>query len=455
MNQIDFSSSRVARSILRSALPLLVAQFVNLLYNIVDRIYIGRIPGIGPEALGGIGLTFPIILFALAFTTMFGAGGAPLCAIERGKGRPDEAARVMNSAAFLLLVTGIVLTVLGELFAKGLLYAFGASGESIRYALPYLRIYLTGTVFSMLATGLNPYVNAQGFAKVGMATVVIGAILNLLLDPLFIFPLGLGIRGAAYATILSQLVSALFVIRFLTGPRAELRLRLLRPGEVRANLPVMGNIVSLGTSSFIMQITNSLVSIVCNRTLSQYGGDLYVSVMTVISSVRQILETPVLAVADGTSPVMSFNYGAKQPGHVRKAIFYMTAAAVLYTAAAWLLVLVRPSLFIRIFTDDPSMIEAAVPALHIYFFAFIFQSLQASGQSVFKSLNKKKRAIFFSLFRKVVMVVPLTFLLPRIGGLGVNGVFWAEPISNFVGGTACFVTMLLTILPELRGMKEN
>ena len=442
MRQIQFSEGSIFRNILRSALPMLAAQIINLLYNIVDRIYIGRIPGEGTVALGAAGLCFSVIIFISAFTNMYGSGGAPLCSIERGRGRRAKAEEIMNVSCFLLVSTGLFITAAGELAAEPVLRLLGASDTNLVFALPYLR-------------GLNPYINAQGFAGAGMFTVVIGAVCNLLLDPVFIFVLGMGVRGAALATVLSQGLSAAFVLRFLGGRQAELRLRLMAPADFQRHLDTAADIVSLGLSSFVMSATNFLVSAACNNMLSGYGGDLYVSIMTVVSSVRQMLDTPVLAIGDGTSPVLSFNYGARRPDNVRRSILIMTILGVSYTLVSWLLLLWKPGLFIGIFTPDKELIRDAVPALHLYFFAFPFQALQISGQTTFKALNKKKRAIFFSIFRKVIIVVPLTILLPGMFGMGVNGVFMAEPISNFVGGSASFTTMLLTILPELKRMEQD
>ena len=456
MHQVDFSNGKITQNILQTALPMLVAQAVNLLYNVVDRIYIGRIPVIGSYALGAVGLCFPLVIIITAFTSLYGSGGAPLCSIERGRGNMEKAGLIMNISYFLLLATSGLLILLGELLAEPILTAFGASAENLVYALPYLRIYLLGTAFSMIATGLNPYINAQGFPGMGMLTVLIGALANLILDPVFIFFLGMGVRGAAAATVISQALSASFVFWFLHSDRAELRLSLMTPALFTENIRTAMDIISLGTASFVMQFTNSLVTMVCNSVLSSHGGDLYISVMTVVSSVRQMLDIPVMAVGDGSSPVISYNYGAKKPGNVRKSILIMTLLGCSYTLVVWILILIRPSFFISIFTSDRELISLAAPALHLYFFAFIFQALQISGQTAFKALNKKKHAIFFSIFRKVIMVVPLTLLLPGLFGLGVKGVFLAEPISNFVGGSACMITMLLTVLPELARMeKEN
>lgn len=285
-----------------------------------------------------------------------------------------------------------------------------------------------------------------------MTTIFLGAVTNIVLDPLFIFVFRLGVQGAAWATVCSQILSAVFVMRFLTGSRAELRLLLRkRPALQRKHV---WDIIGLGSASFVMQCTNSLVQIACNRMLGAFGGDIYISTMTIINSVRQILDTPVLAIADGASPILSYNYGAGRYDNVKKSIRFVTLSALAYTTVVWVLVLLLPELFIGIFNNDDSLLTVAVPALHIYFFAFIFQALQYSGQTVFKSLNKKKQAIFFSLLRKVVIVVPLTFLLPYVGKLGANGVFIAEPISNFLGGSACFLAMLLMVFPELSGKKK-
>ena len=454
MKQVDFEHGSVTSNLFHTALPMLVAQVLSLLYSIVDRIYIGRIPGEGTAALGGIGLCFPIIIMVTAFTNLYGSGGAPLCSIARGRGDKDYARTIMNMAFFFLFWTSFILMLIGEVFAPQLLVLFGASAESLPYALAYLRIYMLGTLFTMIASGMNPYINSQGFAETGMLTVVIGAVSNLILDPIFIFVFKMGVRGAAWATILSQMLSAIFVMRFLLSDQAELRLSFMSPREFAKHLKLAWNIVSLGAASFIMQFTNSLVSISCNSVLSHFGGDVYVSVMTIISSVRQILDTPMLALTDGASPMVSYNYGAKRPKPIYKTIRLLTIIGLTYTMTIWLLIMLVPGMFIRIFTSDAELMKDAIPALHIYFFAFMFQTLQYTGQSVFKALNKKNRAIFFSLFRKVVMVVPLTYLLPYAFNMGTQGVFMAEPISNFIGGTACYVTMLLTILPELKHLND-
>lgn len=454
MKQIDFKNGKITPSILRSALPMLVAQLLSLLYNIVDRVYIARIPGIGTTALGAVGLCFPVISIIIAFSNLFGSGGAPLFSIERGKGNREQAGNIMNTSYTMLYGSSMVLMVIGMVFARPILTLFGASDNAIGYAYPYLMIYMLGTFPSMVATGMNPFINSQGYPTMGMLSVTIGAIANLLLDPLFIFVFGLGIQGAAIATVISQAMSAAFVLYFLRR-KAEYRVRLLTRKELAVCGSNAKNIISLGTAGFIMQLTNSLVTICCNNVLSVTGGDLYISVMTIVSSVRQMVETPIYAITEGSSPIISYNYGAKSPKRVKQAGITMACMALIYTILMWAVILFVPEFLIGIFSSDPVLLVNAVPALKLYFAAFIFMLCQYTGQTIFKSLNKKKQAIFFSLLRKVIIVVPLTYLLPFAFGMGTDGVFLAEPISNVLGGGACFIVMLCTVLPELKRMEKQ
>ena len=454
MKRIDFENGTVVGNILGAALPMLVAQILNLLYNIVDRVYIARIPGVGTAALGAVGLCFPLIVIISAFANLFGSGGAPLFSIYRGKKDSTRAEQIMDTSFSMVCASAVVLMALGMLFARPLLVLFGASEDALVYAYPYMMLYLIGTLPSMIAVGMNPFINAQGYSTVGMLSVAIGAIANLLLDPLFIFVFGLGVRGAAVATVLSQTLSALFVLFFLTK-KAELKVRLLRKEELSGCVEDAKNIISLGTAGFIMQLTNSLVTICCNNVLSVTGGDIYISVMTIVSSVRQLVETPIYAMNEGTSPILSYNYGARRPKRVRKAGVVMGLMIFGYTALMWGVIILIPEFLIRIFSSDAVLMKDAVPALKQYFAAFIFMDLQYIGQTVFKSLNKKKHAIFFSLLRKVFIVVPLTYLMPYALGMGTDGVFLAEPVSNVIGGSLCFITMLLTVLPELKRMEKQ
>ena len=454
MKRIDFEHGTVTGNILGAALPMLVAQILNLLYNIVDRIYIARIPNIGTAALGAVGLCFPLIVVITAFSNLFGSGGAPLFSIYRGKGEPQRAANVMNTSFTMVCVCAVVLMAVGFIFARPLLVLFGASTDALVYAYPYLMIYLIGTLPSMIATGMNPFINAQGYSTIGMTSVAVGAVANLLLDPLFIFVLGFGVQGAAIATVISQALSAVFVFVFLTR-KSELKVRFLKKKEFSECIGYAKNIVSLGTAGFIMQLTNSLVSICCNNILSDVGGDIYISVMTIVSSVRQLVETPIYAMNEGTSPILSYNYGACRPARVRKAMAVMSTMILGYTAVMWSIIIIAPNALIGIFSSDAALMQDAVPALKQYFAAFICMDFQYIGQTVFKSLNKKKQAIFFSLLRKVFIVVPLTYMMPYMFHMGTAGVFLAEPVSNVIGGTLCLVVMLCTVLPELKRMEKQ
>ena len=453
MKRIDFENGTVTQNILGAAIPMLVAQILNLLYNIVDRIYIARIPNVGTAALGAFGLCFPLIVIITAFANLFGSGGAPLFSIYRGKKKEQQANRIMNTSFSMLFVSALVLMIIGLLFAHPLLVLFGASSDALNYALPYMRIYLIGTLPSMVAVGMNPFINAQGYSIIGMLSVAIGAVANLLLDPLFIFVLGFGVNGAGIATVISQFLSAIFVIFFLTR-KSELKMRFIKRNEFRECIEYAKNIISLGMAGFIMQLTNSLVTICCNNVLAVTGGDIYISVMTIVSSVRQLVETPIHAMNEGSSPILSYNYGARRPKRVRKAGIVMSIMVLGYTAIMWGLIILAPRTLIQIFSSDTVLIDNSVTALNQYFAAFIFMDLQYIGQTMFKSLNKKKQAIFFSLLRKVFIVVPLTYFMPYVLNMGTDGVFLAEPVSNVISGSLCFITMLCTVLPELKRMEK-
>ena len=454
-NAADFSQGSIGSRIMAQAIPLSLAEIVQLLYNIVDRIFLGHLPDGNTLALTGVGLIFPVVSIVAAFTSLYSSGGAPIFAMARGRKDEERALQIQGTVFALLLGSSLALTALCYLLKRPLLFLFGASEDSFVFADAYLKIYLLGTPFTMLATGMNPFINAQGYSSIGMLSVAIGAGTNLVLDPLFIFALGLGVRGAAIATVISQCLSAAFVVFFLTK-KSELKLRFLHKNEIPECTGHAKNILSLGAAGFIMQLTNSLVTICCNNILSVTGGDIYISVMTIISSVRQLVETPIHAMVEGTSPILSYNYGARRPGRVRKSILIMSLLVFGYTAVMWSMIILIPETLIRIFSSDAALIQDAVPALNMYFAAFIFMDLQYIGQAVFKSLNKKVFAIFFSLLRKVFIVVPLTYFLPYVMHMGTDGVFLAEPVSNVIGGTACILTMLITIMPELKRIEvEN
>lgn len=433
----------MARNILQMALPMTVAQLINILYNIVDRMYLGRLPG--HLSLTGLGLCLPIISILMGFANLCGMGGAPLCSIHRGKGENEEAERILGNSFALLLLFGAGLTALGLAFRRPILYLFGASDLTFPYANDYLTIYLLGTLFVMIGLGMNPFINAQGFSRMGMMTVAPGAAVNIVLDPIFIFALDMGVRGAALATVLAQGCSALWVLKFLTGRRALLRLRW---NTLRLQAARVRRILALGTSGFAMSMTNSLVQVLCNASLQHYGGDLYVGVMTVINSIREVVSMPVQGITNGCQPVLGYNYGAGEYERVRRGIRFTTVLTVGYSVAAWALVMAVPELLIRIFNDEPELIAAGIPAFRLYFAAFFCMSFQFIGQSVFVGLGRSRSAVFFSLLRKAFIVAPLTLLLPGLG-MGVDGVFVAEPVSNVLGGLACLLTMYVTVYRRL------
>ncbi|MBE6756634.1 MAG: MATE family efflux transporter [Ruminococcaceae bacterium] len=441
----DFSKGPVWKCIMSQALPLTIAQLVHLLYNVVDRIYIGHMEEGTSIALTGIGLTFPVITLIMAFTALFGNGGVPLFAMARGAGDEEKAGKILGNSFALLLVSSVILTTLGYVFCKPILFAFGASDESFVYARDYLNVYLIGTVFSVITTGMNGYINAEGFPKIGMVSIILGATMNIILDPVFIFVFRMGVKGAALATVISQMISAIWVLSFLFGRKAIIQ---LRKENIRIKKDITKDIFKLGTSNFIMQGTAFLVQVSCNTTLQSFGGDMYVGIMTVANSIREIFMLPVNGIVNGAQPVISFNYGAGDYERTKSGIKFNTYLGAVYTLVAWALVLIFPKVWFGVFSDDASMAEAGATALRVYFFGFVFMALQFAGQSTFQAVGDAKHAIFFSLLRKAIIVVPLTLLLPRMG-LGVMGVFLAEPISNIIGGTASYLTMRLTVYKKL------
>lgn len=454
MKQVDFSKGSVSKNIFMQALPMFVAQIINLLYNIVDRIYIARIKDVGTEALAAVGLVFPVIVIVLAFSLLFGSGGSPLFAIERGREKKHRAGLIMDLSFSMIICASIIITILTLVFSKEILIFSGSDKEELKYALPYLRIYIFGTIFSMIASGMNPFINAEGFPIAGMISNIAGAFSNIILDPIFIFALKMGVSGAAIATIISQAISATWILYFLIK-KADIKLKILSPRRAFKHGREMKNIIGLGTASFIMQVTNSFVQIAANNVLTRTGGAVYVSVMTIVNSARQVLETPCIAITEGASPVISFNYGARNAERIKKSIIVMALMGFTYVLIAWIMVMAAPHWIISIFTPDKDLIEKSIGAFRIYFSAFIFMCFQYTGQSVFKSLNKKKQAIFFSLLRKAILVIPLTFILPHFVNPSQNGVFMAEPISNILGGTTCFIVMLCNVIPEIKQMKKE
>ena len=444
INKNNFAQGSIAKHITNLAGPMIVAQLINVLYNVIDRVYIGRIPEISTLAMGGLGLCLPLISIIIAFANLFGMGGSPLCSIARGQGKNDEAEEIMGNSFSLLVIFGILLTVIVFVLKEDLLWLFGASKDTIVYANDYMTIYLFGTIFVLISLGMNSFINSQGFAKIGMCTVLIGAILNIVLDPIFIFTFELGVKGAAIATVISQFISALWTIYFLTGNKTILK---LKKKNMRLKIIHVKKIVSLGMAGFMMAITNSTVTIVCNATLQKYGGDLYIAIMTIINSIREVASLPGQGISNACQPVLGYNYGAGKSDRVIQGIKFVTFSALLMLIL-WFAITFFPELFIKIFSHNPEIVKDGVNALRLYFFGFFMMAFQMVGQAVAVGLGKSRQAIFFSVFRKVIIVVPLTLILPIY--IGINGVFIAEAISNFIGGGACYITMWLTIVKKLK-----
>lgn len=444
--QNDFSRGSIVGHIVRIAVPMTLAQLVNVLYNIIDRVFIGWIPEDATNALTGLGVAFPVCTITIAFANLVGSGGAPLFSIERGRGDEEEAGRILDTSFRLLVLFGLLISAVGYAIKEPLLYLLGASSATFGYADSYLSVYLSGTIFVMLSLGMNAFINAQGFAGTGMLTVTIGAVCNLILDPVFIFLAGMGVQGAALATVLSQLVAAVWTLKFLLGKRTAVRLHVK---GTRLSAKRVKAILTLGLSGFIMSITNSAVQIVCNINLSMYGGDLYIAAMTIINSVREVVSMAVSGISNGGQPVMSYNYGAGKFDRVKQTIRFMGISLLSYTFLAWLLIMIFAREFVLLFNHNEELLPIAVRSMHIYFFGFFMMAFQFTGQTAFQSLGKSRQAIFFSLLRKIFIVVPLTCLLPVIPEIGVDGVFLAEPISNLIGGLASFLTMYITVYRRL------
>ena len=448
--QNDFSKGSIPRNIMNLAIPMTAAQLVNVLYSVVDRVYLGHLPESDSPALTGLGVTMPIVSILMGFANLCGTGGAPLCSISRGRGDDSEAERVMGNAFLLLLILGAAGTAFFLALKEPVLYLFGASPDTFPHADGYMTIYLCGTLFVMISLGMNPFINAQGFGRVGMMTVLLGAVVNIILDPILIFIFRMGVQGAALATIFSQFLSAAWVLAFLTGKQAILR---LRRKNLRLDRTRTKRIISLGLSGFFVNMTNSLVQVVCNATLQNYGGDTYVGVMTIINSIREVFTMPVQGLANGSQPVEGYNYGARQYSRVRQAIRFTAGVTIAYSAAFWACAMLFPEPLIHIFKSEPAILEAGVPALRIYFCMFLFMSLQLAGQGVFVGLGRSRQAVFFSLLRKAVINAPLTLILPV--WMGATGVFVAEAVSQLVGGLACFTTMYFTVYRPMARMEDG
>lgn len=433
----DMGSGDVKKLLLQLMIPAVVAQVVNLLYNIVDRIYIGHIEGIGAAALTGVGLFAPILMLMNAFAMLIGAGGAPRTAIAMGQGDKEQAEKIVSNSFTMLLIFSAVLTVVFWLGAPSMLRLFGASDTTLPYALAYSRIYILGTIFVLIVMGMNPFITAQGFAKISMLTTVIGAVINIILDPILIFVFGLGVRGAAIATVLSQAVGAIWILKFLTGPKTNLKLnRDKMKLEKNIILPVMG----LGISSFVMLSTESLLSISFSSSLARYGGDIAVGAMTVITSVSQLATLPLQGLCQGGQPVISFNFGAGKKDRVKEAFRFQLTLCVSYVVIFWLVMMLVPGAVAGIFTSDAALIEYTTWALRIYMAGIFAFGVQICCQQSFMALGQAKVSLLLACLRKLILLIPLIFILPHLLPDPVFGVFVAEPVSDILAAVITAVT---------------
>jgi putative MATE family efflux protein len=444
----DMESGSIPKLLAKLAIPAVVAQIVNLLYNIVDRIYIGHMADVGATALTGVGLFTPILMLIMAFAMLAGAGGAPRAAISMGEKDIKTAEKTMGNCFSLLMIFAVVLAAVFYMLAPSLLRLFGASDATFPYALDYARIYILGTVFVLIVMGMNPFITTQGFAKISMMTTVIGAVINIVLDPIFIFAFDLGVRGAAIATVLSQAVGALWILRFLTGKQTILR---LKKENLRLERKIILPCVGLGVSTFVMLSTESLLSVCFTSSLSRYGGDLAVGAMTILTSVSQLATMPMQGICQGGQPIISYNFGAGKSERVKKAFYTQFAVSMIYAVLFWAVVMLLPQIFAGMFTQDAELIEYAVRAMRIYMAGIFALGAQLSCQQSFMALGQAKISLLLACLRKIVLLIPLILILPQFLSNQVFAVFLAEPVSDILAAvitTACFLAKFDGILQK-------
>ena len=439
-NEQRLGTLPIPKLMISLAIPSVIAQIINVLYNIVDRIYIGHMADVGDIALTGVGVTFPIIMLISAFSYFVGSGGAPLASIQLGRQNKEKAEQILGNGTSLLILFSIVLTLFFFFFKTPLLYLFGASNSTIIYANDYLDIYLLGTIFIQLSLGLNLFISSQGQAKTAMLSVLIGAVTNIVLDPIFIFGLHMGVRGAAIATVISQAFSAIWVVSFLTSKRSAIRIRLR---YLKPDFEIIKHIASLGISPFIMQSTESLINIVLNHSLQLYGGDIYVGSMTIIQSVMQLIVVPIQGFTQGVQPIISYNFGASQFDRVKKTFFYTVITTFLLTTLSCILTTKFPTFFARFFTDKESLIFIVGEVMPIFMSGIFMFGIQMGCQTAFMGLGQAKISLFLALLRKVILLVPLAILLPLIYGT-VTSIYYAEPISDILSATIAGILFFVT-----------
>lgn len=448
-NESDLGTKPIGKLLISLAVPTITAQIVNMLYNIVDRIYIGQ--GVGKTALTGVGVSFPILILISAFSSLIGMGGAPRASIRMGQRDHTGAERILGNCFVTLLCISLALTVFFRTFSGPLLMMFGASPDTQPFGLAYINIYVLGTVFVQLSLGLNAFITAQGFSRYSMITVLIGAVANIILDPIFIFGFGMGVRGAALASVISQALSAFWVLRFLNGKVTTLR---LRREHLRFSPKVMLPVLALGISPFIMQSTESLINIVFNRSLQQYGGDIAVGSMTILTSVMQLVMMPVSGLTQGAQPIISYNYGAKNNDRVKTAFRLLLLCSFCYTLVFWAIAQLFPAAVVRIFNSDPALLQTASWAMRIYLGAGFMLGIQIACQQTFVALGQAKYSLFLALLRKIILLLPLIWLLPQLISDQVFAVFLAEPIADLTA-TLTTLTLFLWQFPKLLAKNQK
>lgn len=446
--EVDLGKEPVGHLLFILAVPAITSQVVNALYNMVDRMYIGHIPEVGSAALTGVGVCFPIIMIISAFAYLFGMGGAPRASIFMGKKDNDTAEKILGNCTTSLMIIAVLLTVLVLIFQEPLLYLFGASENTIGYAMDYMTIYAIGTIFVQLTLGLNAFISAQGFSKISMLTVVIGAVTNIVLDPIFIFGLNMGVHGAAVATVMSQALSAIWAFWFLSGKNTILK---LKRENLKINFHILLPCIALGVAPFAMQATESVLVLCFNSSLLKYGGDLAVGAMTILSSVMQFAMLPLQGLTQGGQPIISYNYGAKQGDRVQKAFKLQTISCFSYSSILWLLIMIFPSLFVAIFTSDPQLTEITIWALRIYMAGVLLMGIQISCQQTFIAFGNSKKSAFLAVFRKILVLIPLIYILPMFISDQVFAVFLAEPIADTI---AVLTTSTMFYFEMKNKMKE-
>lgn len=448
----DLGSGSIGKLLFQLALPAIIAQIINVLYNMVDRMYIGHIPDIGATALTGMGITMPVITAISAFAALVSMGGAPLASIKMGQKKPEEAEKILGNCAGLLVILSLVLTIFFEIFGKDILMIFGASESTIGYAWDYMKIYALGTIFVHLSLGLNAFISAQGYSKISMYTVLLGAICNIILDPIFIFVFDMGVQGAALATIISQALSSIWVVYFLTSKKSFLRLKLK---SMRPVPSIILPCLALGLSPFIMQLTESVINVCFNTSLLKYGGDLAVGAMTILGSLMQFSLLPLQGLTQGSQPIISFNYGANNLDRVKKTFKLLLISSVIYSTLFWALSMIAPGLLISIFTSNKELIQFSKWAIHIYMSAVLIFGIQLACQQTFIALGNAKTSVFLALLRKVILLIPLIYILPNIVSDPVFGVFLAEPVADVIAVTVTASMFLYSFKKLMRQSKKQ